>query len=193
MSALNDVGWANLLTMILVVVTGVYVLLTWRIANANQKMLERVEEQHREQVRPVVYAYLEFREQVVARLVVENMGRTPAYGLTVRISEDFHQFGEIGRGNLRDLPIFSEEISWFPPNAKISVDLEQGFNFDKEIDGKNITPSSFDVSLEYSSKFDSYTEICEIDLAPYGNMHIAKTAAEQLGKIEEHLRKMSAR
>lgn len=60
------------------------------------------------------------------------------------------------------------------------------------MDGVNITPSSFCISLQYRSNFGSYAEECEIDLSPYENMHIPKTAAEQLGKIEQHLSKMSS-
>lgn len=128
MEVLNSVGWSNLLTMILVVVTGVYVFLTWKIANANQRMLERVEEQYLEQMRPVVYAYLEFREQVVVRLIIENIGRTPAIDLKVSIDKDFYPFADTNRRNLKELPIFAKRTSWLPPKAKIALDLSQGFN-----------------------------------------------------------------
>ena len=182
-----------MLTLVLVVVTGIYVYLTWRIANTNQKMIERIDEQHREEIRPNVYAFLEFREQVVARLVVENKGRSPAYNLRASISDDFFQFGESHGQNLKELPLFNEEISWFPPGARVTIDLAQGFNFDVERDGKNLTPSKFSIGLDYHSKFDHYLETCLIDLSPYANMHIPKTSAEQLGKIAEHLKKISSK
>jgi hypothetical protein len=143
---------SNIISLVLVVVTGVYVFLTWRIANSNQKMIERLDEQHREEVRPNVFAHLEFRAQVVVGLVIENMGRSPAYDLRVSISDDFLQFaGESGK-NLKDMSLFTDPIEWFPPGAKIAVDLSQGFNFDKtDESGNNITPSRFLIELDYKS------------------------------------------
>lgn len=185
--------WANSLTGVLVVVTAIYVYLTWRIANANQRMLERVEEQHREEMRPNVFASLEFRAQTVARLVVENKGKTPAYRLRASIDKDFYQFASAGSTNVREIPFFTEETPWFPPGARVVFDLAQGFNFDVVRGGANITPSNFLVKLEYESKFDSYEDECKIDVRPYLQMHVEATIGEQIGRIENTLKKIASK
>lgn len=190
-SAINDTGFANILTVVMVIVTAVYVFLTWRIANSNKVMLESVEAQHLEEIRPNVFAHLEFREQTVARLVIENLGKTPAYSLRCTLDREFYQFANSSSPNMQDMAVFNEVIDWFPPGARIILDLAQGFNFDVEKDGRNLSPSKFCIGLKYESRFLSYDEKCFIDLTPYMNMHVAKTASEQLGKIEEHLKRMA--
>lgn len=190
MFGLNEVGTSNAIALVLVFVTGIYVVLTWRIANANQAMLKRADEQHVEAMRPLVYAYLEVREQIVVRLVIENLGKTPAYDLQINIDKDFYQFGHRAGRNIRDFQMFNEPINWFPPKARVLIDLTQGFNLDKMVDEKNITPSQFSLNICYRSKFGDFTEKCDIDISPYRNMHFPKTSSEHLGEIEKHLRRI---
>lgn len=190
LSLLAGPAGTNLLTLVLVVVTGAYVYLTWKIAQANQEMLESLKVQYRESMRPLVYPSLTFREQVVSRLTIRNSGRSPAYDLRVSLDRDFFQFAE--RRNIREFGVFNEPISAFPPGAEISIDLAQGFNLDKELDGKNVTPSKFVVTLNYRSKFETYSEDVLIDVSPYAQVHFPKTTAEHLSVIESHLRKMAS-
>lgn len=193
MENINADGWSNVLTIILLIVTGAYVYLTWRIANANQLMLRRSDEQHRELTRPTVYAYLDFRDQVVVRLVIQNMGQTPAYDLKIELDRDIYQFADKNNKNLRDMALFRDMTSWLPPGAKIPIDLTQGFTFDKEINGEILTPSKFDVSLSYRSKFDKYSEVCNIDLAPYFNINVKSTTAEEAKKVADQIKKLAER
>ena len=190
----NPTAWGttattNVISLILVIATGITVILNWKIANANKGMLDNIREQYQDSLRPVVFPSLQFRDQVVVRLVISNSGRSPAYQLRVTIDSDFLQFGE--RRNIRDFSVFNEEIPVFPPGAEIAIDLAQGFNFDREIDGRNITPSQFNVGVSYSSRNQQFDEIVPIDLTPYFQTHHAKSAAEWLGKIEDQLKKIA--
>jgi hypothetical protein len=46
-AAWGTTATTNVISLVLVIVTGVYVLLTWRIATANQGMLDNIREQYR--------------------------------------------------------------------------------------------------------------------------------------------------
>jgi hypothetical protein len=188
----NPAAWGttattNLISLVLVAVTGAYVYLTWRIANANQGMLDNIREQYRDSVRPVVFPVIQFRDQIVARLVIANTGRSPAYRLRVLIDKDFWQFAE--RRNIRDFNLFNKEVPVLGPGAEIAIDLAQGFNLDREVDGRKVTPLNFDITVSYSSKGgEEFHETVAIDLAPYMQTHTPKTIAESLALIEKHLK-----
>jgi hypothetical protein len=182
----------NLISLVLVLVTGVYVLLTWRIANANKGMLDNIREQYRDSLRPVIFPSLQVRDQIVLRLVISNSGRSPAYRVRVGLDRDFFQFADPHR-NIRGFNIFNKEIPVFAPGTEFPIDLAQGFNLDKDHEGQNITPSTFNVTVSYASGDQEFEETVPIDLNPYFSTHHSKSAAEWLGLIEKHLSKIADR
>jgi hypothetical protein len=193
----NPAAWGttattNVISLILVVVTGVYVFLTWRIAKANQGMLDNIREQYRDSLRPVVFPSLQVRDQVVLTLVITNSGRSPAYRVRISIDCDFFQFAEPSR-NIRDFPVFNEEIPVFAPAAELPIDLAQGFNLNKEHEGRNITPSKFNVTVAYASHDQEFEETVPIDIGPYFETHHPKSIGEWLGEIEKHIKKIAQR
>jgi hypothetical protein len=192
---LDSAGWGttattNLISLILVLVTGMYVCLTWRISNANKGMLDNIREQYRDSLRPVVIASIQVRQAVFIRLVIANSGRSPAYRVSVRLDRDFFQFANPAR-NIRDFNLFNREIPVLAPGTEFPIDLAQSFNLDKEHEGKNITPSAFNVTLSYASKDDHFEETVRIDLKPYFQTHHPRSSAEHLGDIEKHLKKIA--
>ena len=191
----NPTAWGttattNLISLILVIVTGVYVLLTWRIANANKGMLDNIREQYRDSLRPVVFPSLQVRDQVVLALAITNSGKSPAYRVRVQIDRDFFQFAEPTR-NIRDFPLFNQEIPVFAPGAEIPIDLAQGFNLNKEHEDRNITPSKFNVTVTYASRDQEFEETVPIDIGPYFETHHPKSIGEWLGEIEKQIKKIA--
>ena len=106
------------------------------------------------------------------------------------MDRDFFQFGE-PRNNIRDFNLFNQEIPVFAPGTEFPIDLAQGFNLDKEHEGRNITPTEFNVTVSYASRDQEFEETVPIDLKAFFQTHHAKTTAEWLGKIEEHLKKIA--
>jgi hypothetical protein len=180
----------NVISVVLVIVTGIYVILTWRIASANQSMLDNIREQYRDSLRPVVFPSIQVREQVVLVLVFANTGRSPAYRVHAAIDTDFFQFADTHR-NIRDFNIFNQEIPVLAPGTELPIDLAQGFNLDVERDGRNITPTTFNVKVSYASKDQEFDETVPIDLKAFFQTHHAKSTAEWLGKIEEQLKRIA--
>lgn len=191
---LNPASWGttattNLISLVLVVVTGVYVMLTWRIASANKGMLDNIREQYRDSLRPVIFPTVQVRDQVIIALVIKNLGRSPAYRVRVNVDRDFFQFAETR--NIRDFNLFKQEIPVFAPSSEFPIDLAQGFNLDIEKEGKNITPSTFNVTVSYASRDEEFEETVLIDLSPLFETHHAKSTAEWLGEMEKHLKKIA--
>lgn len=192
---LNSIAWGtvattNLINVVLVIVTGLYVILTWRIAKANQGMLDNIREQYRDSLRPVISPRLQIRDQVVAVVVIRNSGRSPAYRLRLRIDQDFFQFAEPNR-NIREFSVFNGEIPVFAPGEELPIDLAQGFNLDKEQDGKLITPSKFNITVAYASTDQEFEETVPIDIGPYLQTHHSKSIGEWLGEIEKQVKKIA--
>ena len=114
----------------------------------------------------MVFPVIKFRDQIVARLVIGNTGKSPAYRLRVLIDKDFWQFAN--RRNIRDFNVFNQEVPVLAPGGEIAIDLAQGFNLDREKDGRNVTPLDFNVTVSYASKDGTaFHETVKIDLAPY--------------------------
>lgn len=189
-AAWGTTATTNLISLILVIVTGIYVALTWRIAGANKGMLDNIREQYRDSLRPVIFPSLQVREQVVLVLVFANTGRSPAYRVCIGLDRDFFQFAEPQR-NIRDFYIFNHEIPVLAPGTEFPIDLAQGFNLDVERDGQNLTPTTFNVTVAYASGDQEFEETIPIDLKAFFQTHHAKSAAEWLGMIEEQLKKIA--
>lgn len=177
------------LTAALVIITAIYAFLTWKIARSNDRMVKHLEHVYQESHRPIVLAYLTFRQATVVRLTVKNFGASPAYELQLSMDRDFYQFNQ--DQNVRSFELFSRPFSIFPPNYQVDLDLAQGFNFDKMDGDLNRTPSEFNVNLKYRSDSETYESDVPIDLKTFFQMHIEKTSSERLEEIGKGIEKLA--
>ncbi len=167
--ALTSTNWLSLL---LIIITGVYVFLTWKILKSNNLMIQTMTEQFQESVRPYVTATLAIREGVIFVLEIKNRGKTPATNLELRLDKDFYQFSnDLEDRNLKNFQAFNQTISTFSPRETLSFDLSQGFNMGTKIENKILTPTQFKVSLNYFFLNSTYSETFVIDTAPYMSVH----------------------
>ncbi len=179
----------EILTAALVVITAIYAFLTWKIARSNDRMVKHLEQVYQESHRPIVLAYLTFRQETVVRLTVKNFGASPAYELQLAMNKDFYQFNH--DQNVRSFELFSRPFSIFPPNYQVDIDLAQSFNFDK-MDGElNRTPSEFKVHMKYQSDSKTYESDVSIDLKTFFQLHIEKTSSERLEEIVKGIEKLA--
>ena len=137
-------------------------ILNWRIANANKGMLDNIREQYRDLLRPVVFPSIQVREQIVLVLVFANTGRSPAYRVRAQLDTDFFQFANPQR-NIRDFNIFKDEIPVLAPGTELPIDLAQGFNLNTEVDGRNLTPTTFNITVSYASRDQEFDETVPVD------------------------------
>lgn len=106
---MTTADWINI---ILVVVTAVYVTLTYMILRANQRIVERADEQINALVRPYVVASIETNEWPAINLKVANNGKTSAFNVKIEITPP------LTRGDCAEDPIprlIAAGIKHLPP------------------------------------------------------------------------------
>lgn len=159
----------EVLTGLLVLITGFYAWVTYKMLHANRDVVALMLEQTEAMTRPYVAitAYLP-PEGTIFILKISNTGKTPAKKLKLILDKEFHKYGRDG-GNSRfsEFIAFKEEIESFPPGAEIFFDLAQGFNFFGDQMDENLTPPIFSITAQYSYANKNVTEKNTIDLRPY--------------------------
>lgn len=184
----------DIISLVLVAVTGVYVYLTWRIAESNKRSISLMSDQFQETVRPFIVPKIAIDHGVIVCLEIENTGKSPATDLTLKIDRDFFQFAEdTPERNVRTFEAFSQTIRTFAPGEILRFDLAQGFNIDRRSGDRNLTPKNFVVSATYNSNKHKYTETYHIDIAPYMHTHPRKSTSEYLEIMSKALEKIASR
>lgn len=180
------------LTLALVLITGVYAWLTYSISQSNKLMVDRIGDQIEHQSRPVISVNISSRHRTVISLVVANRGNSNASDIQIRLDRPFYRFGELGEGrNLQTYNAFSRTISGLAAGDTLIFDLAQGFNINKIVDGDNITPSEFVVSVTYKGFGKTYDEKTHIDIKPYFESFAGEFEVEELIKIKDQLNSIS--
>ncbi|WP_206452947.1 hypothetical protein [Aurantimonas marina] len=182
----------NLIAILLLLVTGVYVFLTWKISQANTRLLEETQRAFKEDRAPYIVARVAISQSVLVSLRIENLGRSPAVNLTLSLDRDFYRFGEYREdNNIRNFHAFQHEIPQFSPGEHFNFILSQGFNLENFRESLNLTPKILKLTAVY--QFDGSQRVSRhvIDLNPYMNNSFQKSAAEKLGDIEGVMKKWS--
>lgn len=180
----------EVLTGILVVVTGVYAYLTYKMSDMSERsvmiMKEQVEEMARPYlvVQPVVRSHTQF-----LYLRICNSGKTAALGVQLEIDKDFHQFDDFEK-NLKDASAFSSRIDSFAPGQELFFALAQGWLIFGE--SKHSLPQQFVVTATYSYMGKQVVEKNFIDLRPFAQSEGKRNPiVEELEKIRKAHEKLA--
>jgi hypothetical protein len=161
----------ELLTGMLVLVTGFYAWATFRILKANEDVVSLMQEQSEAITRPymTVTTFLGPEGEVIY-LRISNTGKIAAKNLRLEMDKNFYKFGsKTDNSNLLKFSAFQEDIECFPPNAELIFPLAQGFViFGKDSDPE-LTPKIFNIKATYSYLKKDVVETTTIDLRPYLN------------------------
>ena len=156
----------ELLTLCLVVVTGAYAIVTYRILRANQATVAAVREQVEAAVRPYITVGVGFPTgSPVFTLRVRNNGQTTARDLRLTMDRSFIQFGS--KNSPRDVSTFGafqEAIPSFPPGTELSYPLTIAYAFFGPQVDYEMTPRIFKVTATYAFGSSVVTEETTIDL-----------------------------
>lgn len=153
-------------------VTGIYVYLTYRIMAANQRMVETMVTQVRASLRPsIVVSVSSPPWSEILYLRIENMGRSPASHLRLTVDKDII----MGEGDQPDLsllrtPAFSRPIPSFAPGAYLEFFLGSAHEALVDRPGH---PCEFTVSAQYSWDTDAFSESTPIDLRVLESTRVA--------------------
>lgn len=182
----------EVLTAILVVITGFYAYVTFRMLKVNQEMAAAVREQIESSLRPYVSVGLILEQFPIFHLRIANQGRTSANNLRLTISHDFFSFADKREEmNLAGLNAFNNEIPCFAPGMELIFPLAQSFVVFADKADPAVTPSKFSVTARYSYGDKTVEERTDVDLTAY-----LRTAprpdvrTDELKKISESLDKL---
>lgn len=182
----------DVLTGLLVLITAIYAALTYSIARSNRAMVEKAGEQIEYQSRPTISVNIVSRHKTVISLQFTNRGNSNATNVRISIDKPFYRFGEKAPGrNIQEYYIFSHPIACIAPGDKVTIDLSQGFNINKEVEGENITPDNFTVNVKYDSPVKSYDEKTFIDIRPYFQSFAGEYEVEELIGIKKQLQSIA--
>ncbi len=175
------------ITIILVIITGIYAYLTYRISKSTEASTIAA-------VRPyiTIAPYIRAHTPFIY-LRIKNTGKSSANNLCLTINKDFYQFGEANNPerNIKNLPSFQNAIDSFAPDMELSLALGQGWVILDE-SNQNITPSQFTITSVYSYGLTKIKEEHRIDLRSYkGTEGERNVVAEELEKIRKEIEKIA--
>jgi len=182
----------ELLTAILVLITGFYAWVTFKMLKANESVLFEMQTQREDLIRPYVDISISmFPDNPVFYLKIINSGKMAAKNLKLTLDRDFFKIGEKKESNnLRNYNIFNNSIDSFSPNSEILFMLAQGFKVFAENADETVLPKSFKITASYQYSNKNVTEETNIDLTPYlGSLQPYDSLVTKLKEIKEVIEK----
>lgn len=177
------------LTGLLVIITGTYAWLTWRMTRASEASVQLSTRQIEASLRPYVEVspYLS-PGSIILYLRVRNVGRTAGTNLRLSLDRDFFQYGEhLPHNNLRSFAAFAKPIQSFPPGAELTFSLAQGFVVLHPDADQTLVPRQFTVTAQYSGSSGDYHESTTVDFTPFANAWVGEVPLkEELKKLADN-------
>src|ERR1043165_7242303 len=113
-------GIIEILTAVLVIITGVYSYFTYKMAQRNAEMVEQMKAQHLSFIAPAVNSSIRIKHGSVFCLTVKNTGQSAALNLRLSLDRDIHQFANPDvASNIRSFPMFQETMTRFAPRQEL--------------------------------------------------------------------------
>ncbi|MGD0591637.1 MAG: hypothetical protein ABSA44_12710 [Bacteroidota bacterium] len=176
-----------ILNAILVIITGVYAVLTRRIAKSNESTVAAMNSQIKSTTRPYITITLSQSSQTTLRMRIANTGMSNAENLRLQIDKDFFQFGR-KEDNLADVYVFKNPIPSFPPRAQLEFPLLSSLEVQ---DDKSSVTSEFTITATYSFNGEPFTERTTIDLKMYKDIWMpTKTVQEELSELTTEIKEL---
>jgi len=180
----------EILTALLVVITGFYAWATLRILRANEAVVQVMKDQLEAQSRPYLHPSLFVVPGTnIFGLRIKNTGKAAPNNLRLSIDKDFFLFAKKKEGqNLRDMNAFSQPIASFPPDAEIEFWLAQGPNIFAENADQTVVPHVFSIQADYTFSGRTVSESTSLDFRPYLNANIPRdSVVSELEKIRKSI------
>jgi len=180
----------DILTGLLVLITGFYAWVTFRILKENERVVEVMRKQSESLVRPyiTVTPFIE-KNSPTFILSIKNTGKMPAVKLRLKLDKDFYSFGD-EKQNIAEFPAFLNIIDSFAPNEELLFSLDIGTQLFKEDEYMN--PKQFTVTAIYSFGETQVEEGHAVDLRSYWQANIPSDAyAKGLGDIKKEISKLT--
>lgn len=186
----------EILTALLVVITGVYAWLTYRISSATEQATQAVLEQNESLTRPYVVVKPYVASMSRFFLSVENTGASSARNLRLSIDKSFYCIGNES-DDLAQTHLFNERVDTFAPGEQVTYFLGlRGNIFSDQADRSQI-PLVFKVTAEYSYGSRTVVEERTVDLRQYYDIVEVKPSEmrslERISRSAEQLVRLAER
>lgn len=181
------------LTAILVLITGIYAYLTYRMAKMSEASLEEMRQQSEAAMRPyVVVTHFVPSHLPVIYLRIANIGKSSALNLKLSIDKDFFQYGGTQDDrNLKNATAFNVPLDSFPPNAELIFGLAQGWVLFQDGGHPDRCPTQFTITAQYEYSGKSVYEKHLIDLRGYiGAQGGHDAIVDELEKLRKMIEKV---
>lgn len=181
----------EILTGILIIITGFYAWATYRILKANEKVVNVMKDQEETLRRPyiAITPYTVPGTPLIG-IRIANTGKSPAQNLSLSMDKDFYKFGK-KEGNIAQFNAFREPIEMFAPGTELIFDLAQGFKIFAEDADPSIMPKLFTITASYEFFGKKVIEKNTIDLNPFlGSTLPRDSLIRELKEIREAIEKM---
>lgn len=182
----------EILTAILVVITGWYAWVTYRILQSNQRAVDAVLEQNEALVRPYIVIRPFSTTAAVYYLSIKNTGKTAAQKLKLKIDRPFYSFDKDSL-NIADAGLFTTGVTSFAPGAQIVYGLGfGGGRFLKDPDPERM-PHQFTVTAEYSFGGKRVVDANAVDMNQFtGIILYASPEAKNLEKMRKAMESLAS-
>ena len=187
----NTMSITEQLTAALVVITGIYAVLTYGIMRANRQTVAAMNAQTEALSRPYLsISPFTLPENAIVFLRISNTGRTAAENVRLELDRPYYRFGKADESeNLRNLSVFSEPISSVGPGAEFIFSLAMAPVLYGSQNDVNRTPLTFRITASYRCFGKVVTEITEVDLRPFRGMHMSfDPVVHELSGIKEAIK-----
>jgi hypothetical protein len=186
---MSTADWFGLLN---VLILAFYTYATFRILKANQSVVNAMQEQTEAQLRPYVVAHVTTRiGSTLMLLEVQNIGRSPALNLSLRMDKDFFFNAEKEGQNIAQLPVFTQPIDALASGARLQFVLGVGHTVFSESESDSVCPKVFAINADYQFGGRQYVENNPIDLRPMSHsVAIQDPVADEIKMLRECLEKV---
>jgi hypothetical protein len=175
----------------LIIITGAYVIITYRMLKVNQKTVAAMQTQTETISRPIITMTHNLSPEFMINLFIRNTGRMNADKLKLTIDQNFFQISpHFKEYNIADNQLFKEGVKSFPPGSEVMFALlPTAFLGDNEHESKY--PLIFTIAATYSYGNLSYNEETTIDLRPYRYLFMpSETVQQKLEKLIKEIKEI---
>lgn len=188
---------SNIQTLALVIVTFLYVIVTWRILEANRKAVRVMKDQLEASSRPyIVPSTFVVPGNSMICLKISNTGKMAARDVRLELNRDFYQYGETDdKYNLKNAHAFQNVIETFVPGMELLFYLGMGFQIFKDDTNLELTPPQFQITATYHYSEKEVSEKTIIDLEVYRKTSLPPQEAtvKQLKEMVKAIRELKSK
>jgi hypothetical protein len=180
----------EVLTALLVIITGIYAWATYKILRANENVVGEMQRQSEEIARPRISIFAHtLPSRPMIHLTLRNIGPSSASNLRLRLSKPFYV--ETRNEDLAATTAFSKPIPNFGPGERMDFQLGRTFVILGENRDEKLRPLEFSIESDYWFGSRHYTETTQIDLGVLAMAALTTDAiVEQMTYLNNHLKEI---